>query len=574
MNFNELSPEQKYAFYKMMKGENLFITGPGGTGKTKLIKHIYSHAMNNNTRIQICALTGCAALLLNCNARTIHSWSGIRIARGTKEYIISNILRNKKAIKSWKSIDILVVDEVSMMSKKIFELLEEIGRIVRKNNLPFGGIQVIFTGDFFQLPPVGNVTEPDTELFCFESDIWNKVFKSENQIELVTIFRQNDPIYIKILLEIRKGYISEESKQILQNYVKREYNPENHSGCVPTKLFAIKNKVEYVNNIMFNKIEEPEYKYNYITRTDCICYLDSGNIFPPEILLKCERMTLMEKEWEVEQLLNNIPCNKEILLKKGANVMCTHNLDIENGICNGSQGVIIGFNIKNGINIPIVKFYNGLTIPIEPHYWQSEEYPCIAVGQVPLCLAWALTIHKIQGSTIPMAEIDIGNTIFEYGQVYVALSRIQSLEGLYLLSFHPQKIKANPKVIEFYKTIIPISPEILNEMNSYFNNYNNPFTEYEYNSNKNSSSPNIKVIKRENNELQEEKFIEEPSNDTITTTTTNDTNLCIICICYEKNVVILPCKHLCICETCSKSKTLKDCPLCRSPINKKMIIYN
>ena len=136
--------------------------------------------------------------------------------------------------------------------------------------------------------------------------------------------------------------------------------------------------------------------------------------------------------------------------------MCTVNIDMESGICNGSQGVVINM-IENpkisGDFTPVVKFSNGLIRTIQKHYWQSDEYPSIAVGQYPLILAWALTIHKIQGATMSMAEIDIGFSIFEYGQTYVALSRIQSLDGLYLSAFNPDRIRTNPKVIEFYKNI-------------------------------------------------------------------------------------------------------------------------
>lgn len=138
--------------------------------------------------------------------------------------------------------------------------------------------------------------------------------------------------------------------------------------------------------------------------------------------------------------------------------MCTVNIDMESGICNGSQGTIIGVTTTGsgtgtGEALPIVKFSNGQVRTIQRHYWQSEEYPTIAIGQIPLTLAWALTIHKIQGATMSMAEIDIGQAVFEYGQTYVALSRIQTLDGLYLSAFHAHRIRANPKVTEFYKNI-------------------------------------------------------------------------------------------------------------------------
>jgi ATP-dependent DNA helicase PIF1 len=457
IDISSLSQEQKYAYQKFVKGENLFITGPGGTGKTRLVKYLVEYGKSANKPIQVCAMTGCASVLLQCNARTLHSWSGIKLAKGPKNKVIESVLKNKHAPKAWRAAQVLILDEISMLSKKIFEIIEEIARSARKSSLPFGGLQVIFVGDFYQLPPIGTEGEPDTERFCFESPIWNTVFKSENHIELKTMFRQKDPKYIDILMQVRKGNINEENKKILYEYVNREYDSEKNNGCVPTKLFAIRSKVDYVNTQMFAKLKEKEHVFEYTIKMDCLTYLESGKIIPPLVMQKCNSLSITDKESEVDQLINNIQCNKVLRLKKGAAVMCTVNLDMDSGICNGSQGIIIDI-IEQGQTItPIVKFSNGIIRRINPHYWQSEDYPMLAIGQLPLSLAWALTIHKIQGATLSMAEIDIGRSIFEYGQTYVALSRIQSLDGLYLSAFEPDKIKANPIVNSFYSQIQPIT---------------------------------------------------------------------------------------------------------------------
>lgn len=451
MNVSELSPEQQNVFNKFVNGDNIFITGPGGTGKTKLIQYLYSYCIQHNKKVQICALTGCASILLQCNARTIHSWSGIRLAKGDISTIITSVLRNPKSVRSWKTTNILICDEVSMMSTKMLEILDEIAKITRKNNKPFGGMQVIFSGDFYQLPPIGTVGEPSTELFCFESTKWNQIFPISNHIELTTMFRQTDPVYIEILLQIREGRLSEEYKRILQNYVKREYIPEEHNNCTPTKLFAVRAKSDYVNKMMFSKLETKEYTFGFIQRTDCNMYLDNNKTIPFDIFEKCQKLTCSEKNYEIDQLVNNTNCARLLSLKIDSVVMCTANIDMDLGICNGSQGIVINI-VKNGTDpeMPVVKFSNGIIRQMQPHFIQSEEYPSIIVGQYPLCLAWAMTIHKIQGATLSLAEMDVGNSIFEYGQTYVALSRIQSLDGLYLSAFHPQKIKANPKVIQFY----------------------------------------------------------------------------------------------------------------------------
>jgi ATP-dependent DNA helicase PIF1 len=454
----ELSIEQQYAFAKFLNGDNLFITGPGGTGKSKLIKHLVNHLIDNKIKYQVCALTGCAAVLLGGGAKTIHSWSGAKIATGSNDRIITRISRSKNAVSNWKGVKVLIVDEVSMMSCKLFELLEEAARYVRHNNRPFGGIQVVFTGDFFQLPPIPNMNEPKSAMFCFESEKWPSVFPLENNIELRTYFRQSDPQYINILDEIRVGKITKENADILHKYVNREFDKEAHGGIVPTQLYPIRAKVDYVNTTCFNKLEGDPIIYEYSYRKNEIMYLDDAKLIPGDIVRKCADMDEKEVEAEVNVLLSNINAAQRLSLKVGAIVMCTANLDLDLGICNGSQGIVERFaeyKLKTGaeIMVPVVKFTNGITMRIIPMERQSDEYPCIVAMQLPLCLAWALTIHKIQGATLSMAMMDIGKSIFEYGQTYVALSRIKSLDGLYLTEFHPQKIRANPNVITFYNSL-------------------------------------------------------------------------------------------------------------------------
>jgi ATP-dependent DNA helicase PIF1 len=462
ININDLSPEQKIAYKKVIQGQNVFITGPGGTGKTKLIKTIIDFLKSTSKTHAVCAMTGCAAILLNSNAKTLHSWSGIKLAKGTKNEVINTVLRNKRIVQNWRRTKCIILDEVSMLSKKIFEIIEELARIIHCSAMPFGGMQVIFTGDFFQLPPVGTDGEPDTEKFCFESAPWNFVFKPENQIMLKTIFRQNDPTYKNILMQIREGELDEENTKILYKYLNREFDETAHNGCVPTKIFPLRTKVDYVNTMMFSKIKEKEYIFENIKLANCISILESGKPLDIDILKRCSMLSSQAIEYEIAQLINSTPCLPILRLKKGAAVMCTVNLDMENGICNGSQGIVIDIIESTPYNIPVVRFSNGIIKKITIHYWQSEEIPIIAIGQIPLCLAWALTIHKIQGATLEMAEMDIGQSIFEYGQTYVALSRIKSLDGLYLSDFNPYKIKANPLVKQYYTNLSNICNNIDN----------------------------------------------------------------------------------------------------------------
>jgi len=455
MDLSILSDEQQYAYELFTCGKNICITGPGGTGKTKLIEYFVNYSKSIGNSIQVCAMTGCATVLLPkiCNARTLHSWSGIRLCKGDKKQIVENVMRNKRNKANWKNIKILIIDEISMMSVKILNVLNEIAQTVRYNREPFGGIQLVLLGDFYQLPPVGTIGEPETEQFCFNSKVWTKMFQPDNIVILKTIFRQTDPIYKSILLEIREACLSEQNISILKKYLNRDFDETKYNGCIPTKLFPTRAKTDYLNNLMFSKLDNEKYTFNCEKKVACKTYIESNKPLSMEDLQKCSNLPETIIEFEIQKLIGTSSYPEMLHLKKGANVMCTVNLDIDNGICNGSQGVISDIvETETGI-LPEVIFINGIKRVLDVHFVQSEEYPCIAVGQIPLCLAWALTIHKIQGTTLSMANIDVGSQIFECGQTYVALSRVQSLDGLYLSAFNPSRIRANKEVKTFYDNI-------------------------------------------------------------------------------------------------------------------------
>ena len=455
MDLSTLSTEQKYALDLFKRGGNVFLSGPGGTGKTKLIECFVQHCIQSNIKHQVCALTGCATILLPkmCNARTIHSWSGIRLCKGDNSKTVETALKYKKNKANWRSVRVLIIDEVSMMSLKVFDVLNEIAKRAQFDSRPFGGIQVVFVGDFYQLPPVGSHEDINSEKFCFESPLWSKLFPLDNVVLLKTIFRQDDPKYKEVLLQIREAELSSENSALLETYVNREFDASKYNGIVPTKLYPTRYKTDQLNERMFSQLEGKCVQFPYISKFQCKTYLDNNQAISVNHLMKCGNLSQAMKDFEIRQLMNSSSYPDILFLKVGAVVMCTTNLDMDNGICNGSQGIITDILETEKGPIPEVTFVNGIKKQIPIQYRQSEDYPSIAVGQIPLTLAWALTIHKIQGATLNMASIDVGSQIFECGQTYVALSRVKSLDGLYLSAFNADRIKTNELVKSFYHSI-------------------------------------------------------------------------------------------------------------------------
>jgi ATP-dependent DNA helicase PIF1 len=442
-----LTQQQLSVIDHLLEGDSLFLTGGGGCGKSYLLSVIYTEfpglkkkmiskknpdSVAKLPRIQMCAMTGCAALLLGHKAKTLHSWSGIGLGKGTISELYVKIRRNQKSMRNWLCTDLLIIDEVSMMTAELLDKLNELGRKIRSNKKPFGGIQVLLVGDFYQLPPVNKSNEGVK--FAFESEAWKEIVTSS--IELTQIQRQKDEVFQKVLKEARVGALTKESCELLSGFQGRNWK---ENKIRPTLLFPRRAEVDMINDSNLRALTGRRYTYK--TRLVYDGKIPEGFSESNEGFQKTLQMFDSDAAYA-----------KELELILNAQVMLIANTDAESGLVNGSRGVITGFCPST--ELPIVEFINGIKKVVGTHTWPIEDFEFVSRTQVPLRLAWAGTIHKIQGSTLDSALVDIGSGIFEYGQAYVALSRVRSLDALYVYDFEPTAFKAHPKVKEFYKNLI------------------------------------------------------------------------------------------------------------------------
>lgn len=426
MSIDQLNEKQKLAWSLVQENKNIFLTGQAGTGKSFLIKKIVESIPKFKKTI-ITSMTGISAILIN--GVTLHSYLGIGLGQDKIEVLLDKILKNKWISKKWLSINTLIIDEVSMLSPELFDKLEEMARIIRSNDLPFGGIQILLSGDFFQLPCPEK--SDDTKKFCFQAESWNRVIEN-NIINLTEIIRQqDDKIFCDILQKIRIGDITQEVNEILDSCLNKNLN--NNLGIKPTKLYCLNKDVDYINNTELLKLNTEE---NNLYQFDMEFYVYNCDNFKIQDIL-------------INKYKKNTTAPDILKLCVGAQVILLKNIDFENGLVNGSRGVVVKFiNDK-----PLVRFLSGLEIIIDWNEWTFKEYPAkIIVSQLPLKLAWVLTVHKSQGMTLDYVEVNL-NQVFEYGQAYVALSRVRSLSGLSIIDINYDKIRAHPIIIEFYKNL-------------------------------------------------------------------------------------------------------------------------
>lgn len=425
----KLTKDQIYAFEKMKNGSNLFITGAAGTGKSTLINEFRKYTRKKGSIIALTSTTGISAL--NIGGKTIHSWAGILLGKDPIDKIISGM--SSLAKNRWLSTDILIIDEISMLNPDIFDLLNEIGKRIRSKfddtglrSKPFGGIQVIVTGDFFQLPVV------KCDKLCFNAKTWSETISET--IELKEIVRQQDPLFINVLKKIRKGIVDDSVKEVLTSRLTDKDIVVN--GIKPSILHSKNIKVNEINILELNKL------------------IKNGaetHVYKTKVTIKYNRNKL-----DISKFLDE-PVPEVITLAVGAQIIFKKNID--NEIANGTMGYVTSFEHDTDIFgkeldniIPVITLTNGSKRRIRPFpfEYKTDEYFFIK-EQLPLKLGWSISIHASQGSTVDLLEVNINDDIFEFGQAYVAISRSRTLDGLYIRSLDFDKFIANPAVIDYFE---------------------------------------------------------------------------------------------------------------------------
>lgn len=419
---------QETALNILKTGNNVFITGSAGTGKTYLLNKFTFYLKSRKVIPTIVAPTGIAASHLR--GQTIHSYFSLGIRSEIDDDYIDSLLEKKYLRTRFSHLKVLIIDEISMVSPEIFSSIDKILQAFKQNSLPFGGVQTILSGDFFQLPPISRV--PTEKRFAWQSPSWKA-------LELKTCylqekFRQDDNVLISILDEIRSGSVSNDSYDALNARFEKELDTD----FTPTKLYTHNMDVDRINLQELNKINNPEFTFTY----------------------KSEGTAK-----NIERIFKSSLVLEEINLKKNAVVMFIKN-NHELGYVNGTTGVIVDFDKET--KFPIVKTSDGSLIKVSLEEWtmENENANIVAkVMQVPLKLAWAITIHKSQGMTLDSAEIDLSKT-FEVGQGYVALSRIKNINGLRLMGLNDKALLVDPLILHIDDRIKAASKKASDEISA------------------------------------------------------------------------------------------------------------
>lgn len=411
---------QSQALSILKTGANVFLTGEPGSGKTHTVNEYAAYLARKGIEPAITASTGIAAT--HIGGITIHSWGGIGIKKNLTKQDLNKIIRSGHITKRIRRTKVLIIDEVSMLPPETLSMIDVICREIKKNSEPFGGIQVVLVGDFFQLPPVARsekesisqlpLIEESIGRFAYDSLAWARA-------NLVVCYlteqhRQDDKNYLAMLSAIRRNAFNNEHLDFIKTReIKNHVAPER-----APKLFSHNIDVDRVNSEMLVKL--------------------SGE-------LRTFQMFSQGAKQLIGILKKNCLSPEMLELKIGGAVMFTKN-NIKEGFVNGTLGIVDGFEKNSGQ--PVIKTRNGKRIKVLPMEWKMEENGKIRarITQLPLRLAWAITVHKSQGTSLDEAVVDLSG-VFEFGQGYVALSRIRRFSGLYLLGWNERAFQVDPEVI-------------------------------------------------------------------------------------------------------------------------------
>lgn len=382
---------QKEALTILKLGHTTFLTGAAGAGKSYVLREYLAYLRAHRVPYAITASTGIAAT--HVGGQTIHSWSGLGIRNSLTAYDLDALTEKQPLYKKWNGVKVLIIDEVSMLSAQFLDMLGALGKEMRRDGRPFGGLQVIFSGDFFQLPPISKRDEMQA-LYAYHALAWKEA--KPVICYLTEQHRQEDNELTNILKEIRTQDVTEYTYDLL-----RERSEVNAERSV-TKLYTHNVDVDSINQKEFEKIEGDTREYRMVTKGSAK---------------------------NIEMLKNNCLAHETLSLKIGVKVMCIKN-DLERRFVNGSLGTVHAFDAEGA---PVVELADGKKVTVRADSWRMEEDGKVRaeLSQIPLRLAWAVTIHKSQGMTLDEAEIDLSKA-FAPGMGYVALSRLKSLEGLFL----------------------------------------------------------------------------------------------------------------------------------------------
>ncbi|MFZ2621288.1 MAG: AAA family ATPase [Minisyncoccia bacterium] len=403
---------QSQALDILKMGKNVFITGPAGSGKTHVINEYVNYLKKHAVDVAVTASTGIAAT--HIGGMTIHSWSGLGIRDTLTDYDIEDLMERQYLYKRFERTKVLIIDEVSMLHHFRLDMIEWICRQMKRSEKPFGGMQIILCGDFFQLPPVtrGDVLESE---FAYKAESF--LASKFTICHLSEQYRQKDNVYLSILNQIRENKVSPKTIELL----KARFNKDPDTGGESTRLYTHNIDVDIVNKKHLDLISGETKSYSMSSKGS------SG------LTLSLKKSCLSPETLE---------------LKKGARVMFTKNHS-EGGYVNGTLGVVSDFNSYGD---PIVRTNSGMTFSVQPQSWKIEEEGKVKaeISQLPLRLAWAITVHKSQGMSLDAMEVDLSKS-FVKGMGYVALSRVRSLSGMKLLGFNDMSLEVDPEVLDMDK---------------------------------------------------------------------------------------------------------------------------